>query len=210
MRLRVWKKGHTCLSLQDHTKGWYAGERHTWGTHMSLPTRPHKRLVIRRWEIYKNVKMRDAHISLYKTAHRWETQKCEKRDTHVSPYKTAQMAGMPVRNVQKYEHIKETQLHINNAPKCCFYSENLFAARTLWRSSLVTCVNNRSWSNSPGRETDSERSRERSTTSLVIHSAAAIDFPPKSAQRSPCTVQWRENHGLRTDSIQGSLWHHGA
>ena len=23
------KKGHTCLSLQDRTKGWYAGEKHT-------------------------------------------------------------------------------------------------------------------------------------------------------------------------------------
>ena len=32
-------------------------------------------------------------------------------DTHVSPYKTAQRAGTLVRNVQKYEHIKDTQLH---------------------------------------------------------------------------------------------------
>ena len=58
-------EGHAYLSLQDRTKGWYAGE----------------------------------------------TQKCEKRDTHVSPYKTAQRADTLVRNFQKYEHIKDTQLH---------------------------------------------------------------------------------------------------
>ena len=58
MPVRDTNEGHTCLSLQDRTKGWYAGERH------------------------KNVKMRDRNVSPYKTAQKVgtpvrDTKKCE-------------------------------------------------------------------------------------------------------------------------------------
>ena len=124
--VRRWEtqnEGHTRLSLQDRTKGWYAGERHKmrdthvspykmaqragmpvrdtkWGTHMSLPTRPHKGLVCR-WETQNEGHTR---LSLQDRTKGWYAGERHKmRDTHVSPYKTAQRDGTPVRDIQIYE-----------------------------------------------------------------------------------------------------------
>ena len=62
--------------------------------------------------------MKDMHISSYKTAQKAgntlvrDIQKCENEGhAYYLSLKTAQRAGTLVRNVQKYYHIKDTQLH---------------------------------------------------------------------------------------------------
>ena len=64
------------------------------------------------------MKIRDTHVSPYKTAQKAgtpvrDTKNVKMRDTHVSPYKTAQGAGTLVRDT-KYENEGHTCLSLQD------------------------------------------------------------------------------------------------